>query len=202
MNTLTVYESILHSAVLRLPKKMTLENKKQRVHETMEELGISGIADRYIGNTGILAHYVSSNNLEKRGISGGEKRRVSIACELVTSPSILFVDEPTSGIAAPLKSLTHARFRRVQCLQRGGMPGNHGEKLSKNSNYDDSSGKCFLQGLTPAAALQHLRPFRSAGTASKRSSDLFGAGTRYCYSSFSKHGLLLSHRIQFGRLFG
>lgn len=86
MDTLTVYETILYSALLRLPRKMQYAAKKKRVQETMEELGIVGIANKRIGNSG------------KRGLSGGEKRRVSIACELVTSPSILFLDEPTSGI--------------------------------------------------------------------------------------------------------
>lgn len=85
MSTLTVYETILYSALLRLPREMSKEAKEYRVLETMNELGILGIKDSRIGSSG------------KRSISGGEKRRVSIACELVTSPSILFLDEPTSG---------------------------------------------------------------------------------------------------------
>lgn len=85
MSTLTVYETVLYSALLRLPREMSFEAKKFRTLETMHELGILGIKDSRIGDSG------------HRSISGGEKRRVSIACELVTSPSILFLDEPTSG---------------------------------------------------------------------------------------------------------
>lgn len=85
MSTLTVYETVLYSALLRLPNEMSFEDKKLRTLETLLELGILGIRDSRIGESG------------SRGISGGEKRRVSIACELVTSPSILFLDEPTSG---------------------------------------------------------------------------------------------------------
>ncbi|KAG6374438.1 hypothetical protein JVT61DRAFT_4477 [Boletus reticuloceps] len=86
METLTVYETVLYSALLRLPRDMSEDEKIARVYGTLEELGIRGIMDRRIGGSG------------KRSISGGEKRRVSIACELVTSPSILFLDEPTSGL--------------------------------------------------------------------------------------------------------
>ena len=85
MSTLTVYETVLYSALLRLPREMSIEAKKYRTLETMNELGILGIRDMRIGDAG------------HRSISGGEKRRVYIACELVTSPSILFLDEPTSG---------------------------------------------------------------------------------------------------------
>ncbi|KAF9959246.1 hypothetical protein BGZ65_000678 [Modicella reniformis] len=98
MSTLTVYETILYSALLRLPRDMSLEAKRYRVLETMSELGILGIKDMRIGTTG------------RRSISGGEKRRVSIACELVTSPSILFLDEPTSGLDS------YNAFNVVECL--------------------------------------------------------------------------------------
>jgi ABC-type multidrug transport system ATPase subunit len=85
LSTLTVYEAVLLSALLRLPRDMSRQAKEFRTLETMNELGILGIKDSRIGESG------------KRSISGGEKRRVSIACELVTGPSILFLDEPTSG---------------------------------------------------------------------------------------------------------
>ncbi|EAU83316.2 ATP-dependent permease [Coprinopsis cinerea okayama7 len=88
MGTLTVYETVLYSALLRLPREMSYEAKKFRTLETLNELGILHIKDMPIGVSG------------HRSISGGEKRRVSIACELVTSPSILFLDEPTSGLDA------------------------------------------------------------------------------------------------------
>lgn len=86
--TLTVYETVLNSALLRLPRAMSYSSKVARVIEVLNELRILNIKDRVIGSD------------FKRGISGGEKRRVSIACELVTSPCILFLDEPTSGLDA------------------------------------------------------------------------------------------------------
>lgn len=98
--TLTVHETIMTSALLRLPRDMSRGAKEQRVYEVEKQLGISHIKDSLIG----------SEEGKGRGISGGEKRRVGIACELVTSPSILFLDEPTSGLDA------YNAFNVIECL--------------------------------------------------------------------------------------
>ncbi|KAI9733116.1 MAG: hypothetical protein M1834_003663 [Cirrosporium novae-zelandiae] len=98
--TLTVHETILNSALLRLPRDMSSSAKEQRAYEVEKQLGIWAIRDQLIG----------SEEGKGRGISGGEKRRVGIACELVTSPSILFLDEPTSGLDA------YNAFNVVECL--------------------------------------------------------------------------------------
>jgi len=98
--TLTVHETIMDSAMLRLPRDMSLDSKRQKVEDVERQLGIWHIKDQVIG----------SEEGNGRGISGGEKRRVGIACELVTSPSILFLDEPTSGLDA------FNAFNVVECL--------------------------------------------------------------------------------------
>ena len=86
--SLTVYETLLYSARLRLPSSMSKQEKINRVNKVISQLGLEGCRNTRIGN-----------ELE-RGISGGERKRVSIGIELVTDPQILFLDEPTSGLDA------------------------------------------------------------------------------------------------------
>ena len=80
IGTLTVRETISYSARLRLPDKRAL------VESTIVAMGLQDCADTVIGNWHL------------RGISGGEKRRVSIALEILMRPRLLFLDEPTSGL--------------------------------------------------------------------------------------------------------
>jgi len=85
--TLTVRETLQFQADLRLSHKLfTKEQREQRVEQVMKDLAIDHRADMRIGDT------------EKRGLSGGEKKRVAIGVQLVTDPSILYLDEPTSGL--------------------------------------------------------------------------------------------------------
>ncbi|KAL2686734.1 hypothetical protein Neosp_004275 [[Neocosmospora] mangrovei] len=85
---MTVRESLRYAALLRLPQSMTVQDKRQRAEEILLKLGLKGCADTLIGNEAF------------RGISAGEKRRVSLAIQILTDPQVLLVDEPTSGLDA------------------------------------------------------------------------------------------------------
>jgi ABC-type multidrug transport system ATPase subunit len=86
--TLSVRETLQYAAELRLPPPTTAEERLAIVEEVLLELGLRECADTRLGN---------SNH---KGCSGGEKRRTSLAVQLLANPSVLFLDEITTGLDA------------------------------------------------------------------------------------------------------
>ncbi|KAL5999383.1 ABC transporter G member 22 [Asimina triloba] len=83
---LTVKETLMYAALLRLPKKLTKQQKEERATDVICELGLERCQDTMIGGSFV------------RGVSGGERKRVCIGNEIIINPSLLFLDEPTSGL--------------------------------------------------------------------------------------------------------
>ncbi|CAL4961854.1 unnamed protein product [Urochloa decumbens] len=83
---LTVYETLLFAADFRLGSSVSASDKKLRVDNLIEQLGLTSSRNTYIGDEGT------------RGVSGGERRRVSIGVDIIHGPALLFLDEPTSGL--------------------------------------------------------------------------------------------------------
>ncbi|PRQ52220.1 putative taurine-transporting ATPase [Rosa chinensis] len=86
ITTLTVEEAVYYSAQLQLPDSMSKSEKKERALATIREMGLQDAVNTRIGGWG------------DKGLSGGQKRRVTICIELLTRPKLLFLDEPTSGL--------------------------------------------------------------------------------------------------------
>ncbi|KAK6942892.1 ABC transporter-like, ATP-binding domain [Dillenia turbinata] len=83
---LTVEETLMFSAEFRLPRSLSKAKKRARVQALIDQLGLRSAAKTVIGDEG------------HRGVSGGERRRVSIGTDIIHDPIILFLDEPTSGL--------------------------------------------------------------------------------------------------------
>ncbi len=84
---LTVYQNLFFSAKLSFAN-LSDEQLKQKVHTILHSLGLYRAKDLKVGNP-----------IEKV-ISGGQRKRLNIALELIREPSVLYVDEPTSGLSS------------------------------------------------------------------------------------------------------
>lgn len=114
---LTVWQSLWYSARLRLPRDFSDEEIRERLACVIAQLGLQGTEHTRIGNA------------DRRGISGGQRKRVNVAMELITDPPVLILDEPTSGLSSVdalslvsvLRSLAHAGKTVVLTLHQPGL---------------------------------------------------------------------------------
>ncbi|KAH7684878.1 Xenobiotic-transporting ATPase protein [Dioscorea alata] len=97
----TVRESLIFSAFLRLPNEVTDDEKMRFVDEVMELVELDNIKDAIVGLPGVT------------GLSTEQRKRLTIAVELVANPSIIFMDEPTSGLDARAAAIVMRTVRNT-----------------------------------------------------------------------------------------
>ncbi|GAB2272328.1 ABC transporter G member 28 [Dionaea muscipula] len=97
---LTVEENLIFSARCRLPADLPKPDRVLVVERVIEALGLQAIRDSLVGT------------VEKRGISGGQRKRVNVGLEMVMEPSLLILDEPTSGLDSSSSQLLLRALRR------------------------------------------------------------------------------------------
>ncbi|KAK9149767.1 hypothetical protein Scep_008524 [Stephania cephalantha] len=97
----TVYESIVYSAWLRLPSEVDSNTRKMFIEEVMELVELTPLRGAIVGLPGV------------RGLSTEQRKRLTIAVELVANPSIIFMDEPTSGLDARAAAIVMRTVRNT-----------------------------------------------------------------------------------------
>ncbi|KQJ92711.1 ABC transporter G family member 41 isoform X2 [Brachypodium distachyon] len=98
---ITVGESVAYSAWLRLPPEIDAKTRNEFVNEVLETIELDEIRDASVGIPGV------------NGLSTEQRKRLTIAVELVSNPSIIFMDEPTSGLDARAAAIVIRAVKNV-----------------------------------------------------------------------------------------
>ncbi|KAG4929458.1 hypothetical protein JHK86_046419 [Glycine max] len=98
---ITVEESVMFSAWLRLPSQIDAKTKAEFVNEVIHTIELDGIKDSLVGMPNIS------------GLSTEQRKRLTIAVELVANPSIIFMDEPTTGLDARAAAVVMRAVKNV-----------------------------------------------------------------------------------------
>ncbi|XP_073306955.1 pleiotropic drug resistance protein 3-like isoform X1 [Primulina huaijiensis] len=103
---ITVEESVMYSAWLRLPTQIDPESKHEFVKEVISMIELDEIKDFIVGIPG------------QNGLSTEQRKRLTIAVELVSNPSIIFMDEPTSGLDARAAAIVMRTVKKIVATGR------------------------------------------------------------------------------------
>ncbi len=121
--TLTPLETLHYTARLRL--KAGMEERDRRIEEVLRDLSLWEHRHTVVGSP------------EQRGLSGGQRKRVSIAVELLIDPSVLFVDEPTSGLDSKMAADVVGILKRVAGQGRAVVCTIHQPSYELFGRFDD-----------------------------------------------------------------
>ncbi|KAI9806631.1 MAG: hypothetical protein M1825_006088 [Sarcosagium campestre] len=135
IGSLTVRETMDFAARLALPRSISGKERLRRVDDLLNSFGMQAQANTIIGTS------------IKKGLSGGQKKRLGIASRLVTDPKILFLDEPTSGLDS---ALSYEVMNYIKAVGKKNNPSTSTFKLFDRLCLLSSGKTCYFGPLLEA----------------------------------------------------
>lgn len=148
--TLTVEETLLFSAWTRMEEGTPPEKRQQRVTMLLDMMGLSHVKDSIVGDP------------MRKGISGGQLKRLSIAVEIISLPHLIFLDEPTSGLDSSISLEVMGAVRKLSDQGRTCVSTIHQPSPEVYGLFDKavllSAGRIIYCGAADEAVSHFTRP--------------------------------------------
>lgn len=151
---ITVEESVKYSAWLRLPSEIDSVTKGKFVEEVLETIELDDIKDSLVGIPG------------QSGLSTEQRKRLTIAVELVSNPSIIFMDEPTSGLDARAAAVVMRAVKNVVATGRTTVCTIHQPSIDIFETFDElilmkAGGRIIYNGMLGHHSSRLIEYFQS-----------------------------------------